>query len=334
MDEAAINAFWLNVVPRWQLGEMVFFISERRIADLIGDGPMALEEVAAKAKLHPDSLRRVLDVLASYGVFTREGEDRYSNNAMSGPLRSDTPNSQRAYFEIGRKVMNEAWMDLAHVMETGECGFDHRFGAGLFDYLKQHPDVESAFGLAMTATVRRVESALAAATFGDFKVAVDVGGNLGALVRLLLAKNPKAQGWVFDSPDVIANAERSWAGAPDADRLKAMAGDFFESVPKGGDLYLLKFILHDWQDEACVAILRNVRAAMGAGARLAIIETVLPEDNSRHFGWDMDVNMMLTTGGRERPLSAYIRLLEQAGLKFTRMTATSSPVSIVEAALA
>jgi len=334
MNEADVKDFWMGVVPRWQLGEIIFFFAQRKIADIIGDAPMHLDTIAEKAKLHRDPLRRVLNVLTAQGIFSRESGDRYANNAMSSPLHSGTPDSQRAYLEIGRVFMNEAWMDLPHAMETGDCPFDHRFGLNSFDYMKKHPEVEQTFAHAMSNSTKRVESALAAASFGDFNMVVDVGGSLGSLVRLLLANNPNAKGMVFDSPDVAAHAQRNWQGAPDAARLEAKGGSFFESVPVGGDLYLLKHILHDWKDADCVTIMKNVRAALKTGARVMVIEMILPEDSSPHPGWSLDMTMMMVTGGRERTLSEFTKLLAHAGLKVNRVIPTQSPVSMIEAVAA
>lgn len=332
MTETEIRQFWLDAVPRWVLSEILFFAADRRIADAIGDGPTELGLIAQRTGSHPDPLRRVLNALAAQGIFERVGVERYSPTPLSRPLRSDVPNSQRAYIALGRLIMHDAWSSIEETMRTGRPAFDIHFGEPAFDYLRNHPQLAAAFAEGMTSTTRRIELALvAAAPFGDFNIAVDVGGSFGSLLSLLLAQRPEARGILFDRPETAAAAASRWAGSGVAARLQAIGGNFFESVPEGADLYLLKQILHDWQDEECVAILRNVRKAMPRGARVAVVEMVLPDDGSAHPGWMYDLLMMTMTGGRERNATEYSSLLERAGLRIERVMSTASPLSVIDA---
>ena len=229
--------------------------------------------------------------------------------------------------------MNQTWTELAHTMETGRPAFDFKFGKPLFDYMTEQPAMAAAFAEGMTSTTRRAEDALvAAAPFGSFQLVIDVGGSFGSLVKLLLSQQPDAHGVVFDRPEIAEEAARRWAdSSDDAGRLKAIGGDFFESVVEGGDLYLLKQILHDWQDEQCLVILRNIRNAMPTHGRVAIVEMVLPDDGSAHPGWVYDLMMMVTMGGRERTTGEYRELLEQAGFRIERVIPTGSALSVIEA---
>jgi hypothetical protein len=325
-------AFWQNVVADWAFCELLFFAADRKIADIIGDGPTELDVIAEKSGTHRNALRRVLSALTAKGIFRRVGESSFSPTALSKPLRSDAPDSQRAYIALGRIILHEAWSALEGTMETGRPAFQIRFGTPTFDYMKSHPKVGQAFAEGMTSTTRRIEQGLMAAEpFGNFHTVVDVGGSFGSLVRLLLARQPAARGIVFDRPEVAAEAVRRWADSEDAGRLKAIGGSFFESVPQGGDLYLLKQILHDWQDEECLTILRNVRAAMPPQARIAVVEMVLPDDGSQHPGWMYDILMMTITGGQERTARQYEALLQQAGLQVERLIPTGTPLSVLEA---
>jgi hypothetical protein len=228
--------------------------------------------------------------------------------------------------------MHGAWSALDGTMRSGRSAFELHFGAPTFEYLKQHPQLAAAFAEGMTSTTRRIEQALVAADpFGEFELVIDVGGSFGSLVRLLLARQPKARGMVYDRPEIADEAVRRWAGEDDAGRLRAVGGDFFNHVPPGADLYLLKQVLHDWPDEQCLTILRNVRAAMPQNGRVAIVEMVLPDDGGPHPGWMYDLLMMTMTGGRERTSSEYGALLSKAGYRIERIIPTTSPLSVVEA---
>ncbi len=332
MTESEIRAFWLDIVPTWALSEILFYTAEKRIADEIGNGPTDLAVIAERTGANPETLRRLLNALAAHGIFERSGIDRYSATPLSNPLRSDVFDSQRAYIALGRLMMHEAWSSFEETMSTGLPAFDLRFGEPAFEYIGKHPALATAFAAAMTSTTRRAERALVAArAFGEFSLVVDVGGSLGSLVRLLLAEHPNSRGIVFDRPEIAEAASRHWAGDADATRLQAIGGSFFDTVPGGADLYLLKQILHDWQDPQCIAILRNVRTRMSPGARVAIVEMVLPDDGSAHPGWMYDLLMMTMTGGRERSAVQFAGLLGQSGLRMERLIPTASVLSIIEA---
>jgi hypothetical protein len=332
MQNTEVMGFWQNVVPGWAFHELLFFAADRRLADIIGDGPTELEEIARQSATHPQALRRLLNALAANGIFKRVGNTAFAATPLSNPLRSDASDSQRAYVALGRIILHEAWGSLEGTMETERSAFGIRFGAPTFEYMKSNPKVGKAFAEGMTSTTRRIEQGLMAADpFGNFQTVVDVGGSFGSLVRLLLARQPSARGVVFDRPEVAEEAARRWSGSPDANRLLAIGGSFFDQVPSGGDLYLLKQILHDWPDDQCVDILRNVRAAMRPNARIAIVEMVLPDDGSQHPGWMYDILMMTMTGGRERTAQEYQRLLQAAGFSPGRLIPTGAALSVIEA---
>lgn len=332
MTNDEVRAFWQNVVPQWVLAEALFFAADRKLADAIGDGPMALGDIALRTGTDPAMLRRLLNALSAFGVFERLGQDCFGPSALSAPLRSSAPESQRAYIALGRLMIHRAWTDLDKTLETGRPGFDSHFGAPLFEHMRTNQAMAAGFAEGMEGTTRRIERALvAAAPFGSFDVVVDVGGSFGSLARLLLREHPEARAIVFDRPEIIEEAKRRWSAAPDARALEGIGGSFFESVPGGGDLYLLKQILHDWQDEDCVAILRNVHRAMSANARLAVVEMVLPDDGSPHAGWTQDLMMMVVTGGCERSASDFKRLLARGGFLVETILHTGSPLSVVNA---
>ncbi len=299
------------------------------VPEAIGETPMSVRSIAQAIEADPDMLRRLLNALSAVGVFERTPEGLFGHNELSRVLRRDHPASQRAIVEIvfGDEHY-EAWGMLDRSVKTGKTAFDLRNGMPIFDYFGERPDRSAACGEAMTSTTRMLESAiLSAHSFKPFELAVDVGGSQGSLLRSILAKHPEARGVIFDLPEVAELVKPSLEGT----RITAEAGSFFESVTAGGDLYLLKFILHDWTDAQSAMILSNIRAAIRPRGRVAIFEMVLPDLPVPHPGWFMDLNMMAMTGGRERTVAEYDALLSAAGFRTDRITRTASPMAVIEA---
>lgn len=332
MEAAAIKQFWQSVIPQWALGEALFTAAHLRLADLIGDGPADIADLAERTGTDARPLARFLNALAAHGVFVRVGDSAYGPSPLSGPLRSDHPETQRPYMALGRIVMHDAWTSIVDTLRTGKSFYHLRFGMDQFEYLRTQPDQAQAFAEGMSVTTRRAEAALMGVdALSGFTMAVDVGGSFGSLLSLLLGINPGATGIVFDRPEIAEAAAARLAKGGGDGRMRAVGGNFFESVPAGGDLYLLKQILHDWPDEECVAILRSVHAAMRDDGRVCLAEMVLPDDASPHPGWIYDLMMMTSTGGRERDAGQYAALLDRAGFTLRRVIRTEAALSVVEA---
>ncbi len=314
----------------WQ-SRALWLAARFRIADAIGNDPESIETIATRSQADPDALERLLMALSAFGVFRMEPDGRVSHSDSSRLLRSDHPLSQRSFVEsVFGHEHYEAWGAIEEALRTGCAAFDVRYGAPVFVYFQEHPEAGRLFGEAMTSLTRLVEEAvLAAHDFGPFELGVDVGGSQGTLLRRIMSRTPGARGILFDLPRVVEAAQQAWQGTDEATRLSVAGGDFFEAVPEDGDLYLLKFILHDWDDARSIQILRNVRAAIRPHGRVVIMEMVLPEDNSAHPGWLMDLNMLVMTGGRERRAAQYEALFHAAGLEGERVIATASPISII-----
>jgi hypothetical protein len=215
---------------------------------------------------------------------------------------------------------------------TGITAYEACYGLPVFEHLRANPETARMFGRVMSETTAMNERQIFAHhQFLPFTVAVDIGGSQGSLLLRLLEAQPGTRGVLFDLPDTVAQAEGPVAAAGMADRVELVGGDFFAAVPSGGDLYLLKQILHDWSDEECRAILRNVRAAMTAGTRLAVVERLLPERPRPHNAYVLDVIMLLWTSGRERKLSDYVAMLAECGFAFDRATENPDGMSVIEA---
>ena len=302
-----------------------------RVADALAAGPKAVTELAADTHTHPPSLYRVLRALASVGVFAEDSDGRFRQTPLSEVLRSDVPGSMRAVADYcGADWSWRPWGHLLETVRTGRTAFDDVFGEQAFDYLAKHPPESAVFNEGMTGFSMQESPAVADAyDFSPFGTVVDVGGGHGHLLCTILERHPGPRGVVFDSPHVVAGATPRIAEAGLADRCRAEGGDFFSSVP-AGDAYLMKHIIHDWADDKATAILRNCRNAAGPGAKLVLVEMVIPPGNGPSPGKLLDLEMLVIASGKERTEAEYADLLAGAGWKLTRVVPTKSPTSVIE----
>jgi SAM-dependent methyltransferase len=306
------------------------------IAELLAEGPRDAQQLAAATATHAPSLRRVLRLLVSAGVFEERRDGSFAQNPLGECLRAGVPGSARAIVMLfcGDRVQ-DAWRDLEYCVRTGDPVFRKR---GLDDPFKdplRTPEDEANFDAAMADATRIAAIAVAAAyDFADVRTLVDVGGGNGALLIGILKAHPHLRGIVFDQPSVAGRAQQQIAAQGLDGRCEAVGGSFFEEVPRGGDAYILKHVIHDWDDERAAAILRNCHRAMGEGGRLLIAEGVYPphvdqSPQSRGAAAN-DVNMLVNTGGRQRSEGEFRALYDAAGFKLTRIVPTPGPVSVIE----
>ena len=219
-----------------------------------------------------------------------------------------------------------------HSVKTGEIAFDNFFGVDVWNYFQQNPEDAAVFNDSMSNMTAATNEAIRSVyDFSVFETVVDVGGGHGGLMTSILQSNPKVKGVLFDGPEVIEGSRAKMEAAGLSDRCETVAGDFFKSVPAGGDAYVLKWIIHDWDDDKAIAILRNVRSRMRANGKLILVDSVVPETDEPHFSKFIDLNMMVMTGGKERTEKEFDQLLNAAGFKLLRVLPTDLPTSIVEA---
>jgi len=313
--------------------------AELGVADRLEDGPKPAGELAAACGADPDVLRRVLRTLAGVGVFTEVSPGVFGQTSLSAVLRAGSAGSIRdAVLELGSAETFGSLMNLEHSVRTGEPAFDRTYGEDWWSYLGARPERAEVFNNIQTITSRQVHSlVLEPYDLSGARRLVDVGGGHGALVAAMLRRYPELTGVVFDQPAVVEGARRTLEAAGVGDRAETIGGSFFDGVPAGGDVYLLSMILHDWDDERSLAILGNIRAAMvsgGApGARLLVIDPVLPEDDTPHIGKFTDIYMLMHFAGRERTEAEFRRLFAAAGLRHveTRHSGAPSSLLVVEA---
>ncbi|WP_428407421.1 methyltransferase [Hyphococcus sp.] len=302
-------------------------VSRTRLLDHLGDAPAPIETLAEKTGLKSDMLRRVMTFLASQEVVYMDAEGRVAHTARSRAFhaRQDAVRWLNVNFPAGLK--------FEEALRTGVASFEHHYGQPLFDYLSERPDIAEEFGRLMSSITSAIEAFIFSEhQFKPFARAVDIGGSHGQLMTRLLTEYPSAKGVIFDLPGTAAHARKALASSPLKDRIEIIGGDFFKAVPDGGDLYLMKQILHDWGDEECVAILKNIRAAIVPNGRLAVIDFLLPEKPAPHPGYALDINMLcLLTGGRERKLSEFETLFARSGFALDRVTENPRGQSLIEA---
>jgi SAM-dependent methyltransferase len=303
------------------------------IPDIIGDGAKTPDEVAKAAGTHPGATRRLLRGLASLGVFSREDGERYRVTDVGRFLRSDTPGSLKDMF-IGESdtVHWRSWERLDDAVRTGDPRPKAVFGTPAFDYYGAHPEEGAQFGKAMENVSKFAATAvLGAYDFSGARTIMDVGGGNGSMTIAILERTPEVRGLVVDLPYIEGPAKERIRAAGLESRMRFEPVNFFERVPQGADVQMLKFILHDWNDEESVQILKNCRAAIAPDGRLVAVEMVVPEQIQPDFVHVMDLNMLVMTGGLERTAKEYETLFAKAGFRLSRVVPTESPFSVIEA---
>ena len=323
-----------RLISGFQVSQAIHAIAVLGIADLIAEQPQSDKELARRSGADPASLRRVLRALAAVGVLQESENGWYELTDVGSFLRNDVPGSHASMARLlSSGSCWAAWGNLLHTVRTGETAFEHTHGVDVWRYRAAHPESSLGFDQAMAASGEHYFNEVCAAfDFGRFRNILDVGGGDGAFLTKILQEHQASRGVLFDQPHVVAAAETRFAAADIATRCCAAGGDFFSAVPTGGDAYLLKWILHDWDDADCLRILHVCRASMARSARLLILEHVIGEANTAAEGKLMDMMMMVITGGRERTRSEFASLLDAAGFDIVSVTATRSMLSIVEAA--
>ena len=306
------------------------------LADLLKDGPLSIADLAEATGTHARSLYRMLRALASRGIFSEDADGRFSLTALADPLRSDAPDSIHNWaLFVGSEAELQTWAHLSYSVRTGKPAFEHIFGKGWFDYLDDQPEMAQIFNKLMTGGSTSDGGAIIEAyDFSVYRKIVDVGGGHGALLAHILEQAPQSSGVLFDAPSVIAGATGAIDTQVNQGRAERVAGNFFEAVPNGGDAYVLKYIIHDWDDERAIVILKNCRQAMAENGRVLLVEMVIPAGNAPSPGKFLDLEMLLYFYSRERTEAEYCDLLQQAGLELITITPTASPFSIIEAAAA
>ena len=296
------------------------------LADLVASGPKSIKELAEATHTHASSLERFLRALKSLGIFAEDTTGRYGQTALSDTLRSDHPQSVRpSAMMMGAHFFWKPSGALEETVRTGQPSFEHVYGAPFFEYMAGHSDDARVFNAAMSSSPDHLAAIVGAYDFSRFGRIVDVGGGHGLLLAAILSANPRLRGVLYDLPSVVAGALRQEAIS---ERYEIIGGDFFQGVPAGADAYVLKGIIHDWNDHAALKILKNCRQAIPPNGTLLLVETVLSRATDP-AGALMDMLMMVLTSGRERTESEFRSLLQGAAFSMTHVIRAGG-VSMIE----
>lgn len=329
--EPAIDRL-LSMINGFRATQVVYVVAKLGLADHLSASPLNAAELATKTNADSRSLGRVLRLAALFGLVAEESDGRYRLAPLGEPLQSTIERSARPVaIQLG-ELHYGAWGALLHSATTGGSAFEHVYGKPLFDYLAEHPDAQTTFDAYMSANKDPFAAALAEKyDFSGFRVIVDVGAGNGSVSAAILNENPELEAIIFDQPQVVSAAKQLLGTAGLLDRCRLVPGDFLQSIPSGGDIYMLSNIVHDWDDPRAVRILSNCRTAMGADSPVILLEAVLPAHGQPTRAVLADVNMMAMLTGKERTQEEYRSLLRAAGLRLSKIVPVSDRLSLIEA---
>lgn len=325
------GAVLMQIASGAMLTQAVGVGAKLAIADLLKDGGKSVDDLAQATGAHPRSLYRVMRSLASVGIFRETSPRVFENTPISDLMRSDVPDSMRnsAIF-MAEPWHYNVWGNMLHSVMTGESAWKETHGMEVFDWFGQHSEAADNFNKTMTELSAGVTQAVIEAyDFSNIDTLADIAGGHGYLLSKILAANPNLKGILFDVESVIKGADSMFQSNGVADRAEKVSGDFFIKVPTA-DAYIMKNIIHDWDDERSVLIMKNIHTAMNGQGRLLLIEMVVPAGNEPHYSKILDLEMLTSPGGIERTEEEYRDLFAQAGFRLARVIPTKSPYSVIE----
>lgn len=326
-------AHMLQLITAYWISQAVGAAAKLGLADQLADGSRSASEVATSVNAEPQSVYRVMRMLASIGVFTMDANDRFGLTPLGDTLRGGVPGSMKN-FAIAQTSPGHwlPWGQMSEAVRTGRPTSTSALGMDLWDWYAAHSEEGEFFNRAMGDLSSGVSGEVTGSyDFSHFETVLDVGGAHGILLGAILRANPHMRGILFDLPHVTATAADSLSAQGIEQRCELVTGDFFASVPPGADIHVLKQIIHDWSDEECTTLLRNCHRALKPGGKILLVEMVIPADNSPSMAQAMDMNMLVLLSGKERTELQYRDLLAAAGFRMERIIATRSPFSIIEA---
>jgi SAM-dependent methyltransferase len=315
------------------VAQCIYVAAKLGIADHLKEGPKSSDELSHIVDAEPRALYRLLRTLSGLGVFHEEPDKRFSLTVMGELLSRESPNSLNAYIVmINEKECYQSWGNLLYSIKTGESSFEHVFGQEFLKYVEKNAEFASVFNRAMVEKYRGViPSLLKTYDFSGFNTVVDVGGGYGQLLIEILKSNPNTRGILFDLPKVIEGTGENITNSGVAERITLTAGDCFDKIPEGGDGYVLKSFINNWEDDDAVKVLNNCRRAMNPGGKLIVIEPVLLPANEPDYGKLMDLQLLVLQKSRERTKEDFENLLRLSGFSMRSIFRTESEFSIIEA---
>ncbi len=332
-DDLPLSVELTRLVHGYRLSQVIHVVAKLGIADRLAAGPRPNDDLAAEIPADPHALYRLLRAAAAGGLLHEDDARRFSLTPLGDLLRRDADGSVDGIAEFfGNEPLWRAWGGLLDSVRNGDNAFKRIFGTDPWSYRAAHPEENDAFNRAMTGVSLTTAAAVVAAyDFTPYRCVVDVGGGHGAMLAAILQTAQQSRGILFDQPHVVS-AATALAEAGVVARCEIVGGNFFESVPAGGDAYVLRSVLHDWADEQCIEILRSCRRAMSASARVIVLERLIGPPNEALDDKLSDLNMLVSPGGMERTVDEFAALFAAAGLRLLAVTPTRSTTNIIEAA--
>jgi hypothetical protein len=320
------------ITSKW-ITKPIYVVAQLGIADLLRDGPLSVDALAEKTDTHPPTLYRLLRALSSVGIFVETDEGLFDLTPLAQCLLSDALRPIARMFLSGWH--DKAWNSLAYTVRTGKPGFDHAFGKQAFEWMEENPEERAILdqGQGMKA-IGFAKAVIEAYDFSDFNSICDVGGGQGAFLIQLLANYPHIKGIVADMPGAVMSTEKAISKADLNDRCKAICYDFLKELPPACDAYFLVNVLHDWEDEICRRILKNISRSMNADSRLWIVEYLLEPGPGFSVVKLLDIEVLVMGGGRERTIDEYKSLIGSAGLAVSKVMPTNRGPALLECTMA
>jgi hypothetical protein len=314
-----------------RMGYMLQAIAELGIADELVDGPLSVENLAERTGSNADALYRVLRALAANGVFTEVSRRVFDLTQLAEFLRSDMPYSLRDAFTMhGQPFMRDAYAGIGHTIRTGQPAFEHVNGVGLFEYVARRPELQELFGKSMGKANRQIQqAAIETYDLTGVRTLVAVGGAQGHLLAEILTRYPQMRGVYLDQARMVPVAERVLLGAGVLDRAELVSGDFLESVPAGGDVYLISHVLHQLGDAEAITLLGNIRRVMSPTSRVLVVNAVIPEGDVPHPTKILDSTMLVLGRSRDRTEAEFNEVLQKADLRLVDTIGRALPSSVV-----
>jgi hypothetical protein len=331
MPAAPAHLALLELIEGSMITQALYAATKLGMADTLSGGPLTADEIAQRADANPEMTYRLLRLLASYSVFAERDDGRFELTPMADALRGDASMSMRRLaLLMGHPIHWEDWSHFTESVQTGEPSLPKLRGMSAWEYFGANPEYGAIFGQGMTnLSDLETEPVADAYDFSRFSKIVDVGGGRGTLLAAILRKAVSAKGVLF-APGSEQDAQQVLEQGGVAGRCTIENGSFIESVPAGGDAYILKHVIHDWPEEQALTILKNVRKSISPKGTMLLMEFVIPEDSKPHPGKLVDLWLMLLVGGKERTAEQYSELFTNAGFRLTNIVNTAAGISIVE----
>jgi hypothetical protein len=320
------------MIMAYRISQLLYVAARLGIADFLKDGPKSSEELAALVGAHPHALYRVLRALASNGIFAETEERHFALTSLAEPLQTGVPGSVRGLAMMqNQKPRCRTWGGLLYSVQTGQSAFEHIYGMSNWEYYARDPDVFEQFNEGMAELTRQAAPAIVAAyDFAGRGRIVDVGAGRGHLMAAILKQDPQLRGIIVELPALIEGARQVLEAPGVAARCEIVAGDYFTSVPRGGNVYLLKSIIHGMTEENALRVLQNCRRSMADGGRLLVIQVIVPPGNAPARIKMNDILHLVEGGGQERTEAEYRALLDAAGFNLVTIYPTAASFSILE----